>query len=68
MSGDADIVSHDPARPGTEVGRARVEPAAVGHAVRAARGAFPGWSALTMDERAERLRAWSAACARPSRA
>jgi succinylglutamic semialdehyde dehydrogenase len=64
MSGDADIVSHDPARPGTEVGRARVEPAAVGHAVRAARGAFPGWSALTMDERAERLRAWSAACAR----
>jgi succinylglutamic semialdehyde dehydrogenase len=64
MSGDADIVSHDPARPGTEVGRARVEPAAVGHAVRAARGAFPGWSALTMDERAERLRAWSAACSR----
>jgi len=64
MSDDADIVSHDPARPGTEVGRARVEPAAVGHAVRAARGAFPGWSALTMDERAERLRAWSAACAR----
>ncbi|MBM4098376.1 MAG: aldehyde dehydrogenase family protein [Planctomycetes bacterium] len=64
MSGDADIVSHDPARPGTVVGRARVDPAAVGHAVRAARGAFPGWSALTMDERAERLRAWSAACAR----
>ncbi len=64
MSGDADIVSHDPARPGTEIGRARVDPAAVGHAVRAARGAFPGWSALTMDERAERLRAWSAACAR----
>ena len=64
MSGDADIVSHDPARPGTEIGRARVDPAAVGHAVRAARGAFPGGSALTMDERAERLRAWSAACAR----
>ena len=64
MSGDADIVSHDPARPGTEIGRARVDPAAVGHAVRAARGAFPGWSALTMDERAERLRAWSAACSR----
>ncbi|MFM7798231.1 MAG: aldehyde dehydrogenase family protein [Planctomycetota bacterium] len=64
MSGDADIVSHDPARPGTEVGRARVDPAAGGHAVRAALWAFTGWSALTMDERAERLRAWSAACAR----
>lgn len=64
MNDGADIVSHDPARPAVEIGRVRADPAAVGRAVSAARAAFPGWSAVTMDERAERLRAWSAACAR----
>lgn len=64
MSGPQDIVSCDPARPSVEVGRVRIDPAAAERAVRAARAAFPAWSRTPMEERAERLRAWSAVCAR----
>lgn len=64
MNPGPDIVSFDPARPSEEVGRAVVDPGAVDAAVRAARAAFPSWSERPMEERAERLRAWGATCAR----
>jgi len=64
MSAPEDIVSFDPARPSIEVGRFAVDPAAVVRCVGAARAAFPAWADASMDERAERLRAWSATCAR----
>jgi succinylglutamic semialdehyde dehydrogenase len=64
MSMTQDIVSFDPARPSVEVARVRVDAGAVDAAVRAARAAFPAWSARSMDERAALLQAWSATCAR----
>ena len=64
MSMTQDIVSFDPARPSVEVSRVRVDAGAVDAAVRAARAAFPAWSARSMDERAALLQAWSATCAR----
>ena len=64
MSMTQDIVSFDPARPSVEVSRVRVDAGAVDAAVRAARAAFPAWSARSMDERAVLLQAWSATCAR----
>jgi len=64
MSMMQDIVSFDPARPSVEVARVRVDGGAVDAAVRAARAAFPAWSARSMDERAALLQAWSATCAR----
>ena len=64
MSMTQDIVSFDPARPSVEVSRVRVDAGAVDAAVRAARAAFPAWSARSMDERAVLLEAWSATCAR----
>ena len=62
MNTHQDIVSFDPARPSIEVGRATVDPSAPDRAVRAARAAFPAWSARTMEERAAFLGAWAAAC------
>ena len=64
MSMTQDIVSFDPARPSVEVARVRVDAGAVDAAVRAARAAFPAWSARSRDERAALLQAWSATCAR----
>ena len=64
MSMTQDIVSFDPARPSVEVSRVRVDAGTVDAAVRAARAAFPAWSARSMDERAVLLEAWSATCAR----
>ena len=64
MSMTQDIVSFDPARPSVEVSRVRVDAGAVDAAVRAARAAFPAWSARSIDERAALLQAWSATCAR----
>jgi len=64
MSMTQDIVSFDPARPSVEVARVRVDAGAVDAAVRAARAAFPAWSARSMEERAALLEAWSATCAR----
>ena len=64
MSMTQDIVSFDPARPSVEVSRVRVDAGAVDAAVRAARVAFPAWSARSMDERAALLQGWSATCAR----
>jgi succinylglutamic semialdehyde dehydrogenase len=55
----ADLVSHDPARPAREVGRASVDPRAADRAVRAARAALPAWAALAPEARADRLRAWA---------
>ena len=63
MSTSQDIVSFDPARPSVEVARMRVDAGAVDAAVRAARAAFPAWSARSMDDRAALLQAWSATCA-----
>ena len=64
MSMMQDIVSFDPARPSVEVARVRVDAGAVDAAVRAARAAFPAWSARSVEERAALLEAWSATCAR----
>jgi len=64
MSMMQDIVSFDPARPSLEVARVRVDAGAVDAAARAARAAFPAWSARSMEERAALLEAWSATCAR----
>ena len=64
MSMTQDVVSFDPARPSVEVARVRVDAGAVDAAVRAARAAFPAWSAHSMDDRAALLQAWSATCAR----
>ena len=64
MSMTQDIVSFDPARPSLEVARVRVDAGAVDAAARAARAAFPAWSARSMEERAALLEAWSATCAR----
>ena len=62
MNTQQDIVSFDPARPSVEVGRAAVDPQAPDRAVRAARAAFPAWSARTVDDRAALLPAWAATC------
>jgi succinylglutamic semialdehyde dehydrogenase len=55
-----EIVSHDPARPSQEVWRGTVEPGAADDAVMRARAAFPAWSRLAPEARAEHLRAWAA--------
>ena len=59
-----EIVSHDPARPSQEVWRGVAEPGAAEDAVRRARAAFPAWSRLAPEARAEHLRAWAATTTR----
>jgi succinylglutamic semialdehyde dehydrogenase len=60
MTDPREIASHDPARPSQEVWRGRVEPGAAEDAVMRARAAFPAWSRLAPEARAEHLRAWAA--------
>jgi len=55
-----EIVSRDPARPSQVVWRGAASPVDADRAVTAAREAFPAWSRLTTEARADHLRAWSA--------
>lgn len=53
------LESTDPAFPSRRVWRAAAQPAHVARAVRAAREAFPAWSARALEERAACLRAFA---------